>query len=115
MRRLASRAPADDLKGYGGIVVIRTLAGENPREAVVLLQENIDLPADQLGWGIAEHMLACTIHPLDRSIEACRDDGVGCGIDDGMVPGVLPFAQDPLSGHRDGHVVDLQQAMNRPA
>ena len=58
-------------------------------------------------------MLGGAIHPLDGPVETGGDDRIGCGIHDRVVAGILPLAQHPFAGHRDGDVVDLQQAMVR--
>jgi hypothetical protein len=91
------------------------VADECARKIAVPLQQRVDLLAQQLGWGVAEYVFRRGVQPLNRPVESRRDDGVGRGIDDGMVTRVLPFAQNPLAGHRYGNVIDLQQAMRGPS
>ena len=104
-------ATADHLKGAFRVFEAHPVAGENTSKVAVLFQENVDLLAEQFGRGIAEHVFGRAIQPLDRPVETRSDDGVGRGIDDGVIARVLPLAQDPLPGHRYGDVIDLHKAM----
>ena len=81
-------------------MIPHAVADESAREIVLLFQQDIDLLAQQLGRGVAEHVFGRAVQPLDNPVETGRDDGVGRGIDDGVIARVLPLAQHPLAGHR---------------
>ena len=98
-------AAADDLER--ALLDSHAVADESARKISLLFQQDIDLLAQQLGRGVAEHVFRRPVQPLDNPVETGRDDGVGRGIDDGVIARVLPLAQHPLAGHRYGDVVDL--------
>ena len=112
MTRRAALASADHRQGAFGILAA---AGEGACQGFPVLDQNIDLAAQKLRLGVAEHMLGGAVDPLNCAVHIRRDDGVGRGIHDGMIACVLPLAQDPLAGGRNGHVIDLQQAIQGTA
>ena len=86
----------------------------NDREIVLVFEQDIDGAPDQLVR--LSRQATSHIEPLDRKIGVDGDDGIGRRVDDRAVARILPLAQHPLARHRDGDVVDLQQALLcRPA
>ncbi len=108
MTRRAVLASADDLEGA---FHFNAVGGEGARQNFGVLNQNIDLAADKIRRSIAKDMLGSAVHPLNRTGYVRRDDGVGRGIYDGVIPRVLPLAQDSFASSRNSDVIDLQQAI----
>ena len=103
------------MKEAFGVLAANAVADKSTSKIAVPFQENVDLLAQQVGRGIAEYVFRRTVQPLNRPVKTHRDDGVGRGIHNGVIACILPLAQNPLSGHRYGDVIDLQQAMSGPS
>ena len=112
-RKLAGLAAPGDL--YGRRLAVGGSAHKANVERLAAFEQHVDRLPQQFSRAIAERLLSRAVDPVDRPVRTRGDDGVPCGIDDRMVAGILPVAQNALPRDRNRHVADLQQAADRLA
>ena len=112
-RKLAGLAAPGDLHGCS--LAVGGSARKAKVERLAPFEQHVDRLPQQFSRAISERLLSRAVDPMDRPIRSRGDDGVPRGIDDRMVAGILPVAQNALSRDRNRHITDLQQAADRLA
>ena len=106
----AALATAGDLERAFTLFDAAFIVGDGCHKAARILQEQVNLLAQQFLRREAENPFGSAVDPLDPAIHVGGDDGVRRRVDDGAITRVLTLAQNALARHRNGDVIDLQQA-----